>query len=124
MSLIVIGEKLWKVELEDISHGGSSFVVGLFRNCRLGYLLPRYGPMVLGRRVRTSLTATHPKPACAQTKTPLLKLWSDAHGKGNCYKRVMVDRYNITTTKGKCLLSARKQEIPNRDFNKGGDNAL
>ena len=36
----------------------------------------------------------------------------------------MVDRYNITTTKGKCLLSTRKQEIPNRDFNKGGDNAL
>ena len=79
--------------------------------------------MVLGRKVGTGLTATHPKPACAQTKAPLLKLWPHAHGRGNYYKRVMASRYNITTTKGKCLLSTRKQEIPNRDFNKGGNNA-
>jgi len=74
-------------------------VVGLFRNCGLGYLLPRYGSMVLGRRVRTDLTATHPKPACVQTKTPSLKPWSHAHGKGNCYKRVIAGRCNMTTIK-------------------------
>ena len=79
--------------------------------------------MVLGRKVKIGLAVTHPKPACAQTKAPLPKLWSHAHGRGNYCKRVMVGRYNITTTKGKCLLSARKQEIPNRDFNKGGNNA-
>ena len=99
-------------------------VLGLFHNCRLGCLLPRYSPMVLGRRVKTSLTATHPKPVCAQTKAPLLKLWLHAHGRGNYYKGVMAGRYNIITIKGKCLLSARKQEIPNHDFNKGGDNAV
>jgi len=79
--------------------------------------------MILGRRVKTGLTATHLKLACAQTKAPSLKLWSYAHGRGNCYKRVIVGRYNITTTKGKCLLSAKKQEIPNHNFNKGGHNA-
>ena len=83
-------------------------VIGLFHNYRLGYLLPRYGLMVLGRRVRTGLIATHPKPACAQTKAHLLKFWSHAHGRGNCYKGVMTGRYNITTTKRKCLLSAKK----------------
>ena len=50
-------------------------VVGLFSNCTLGCLLPHYGPNVLGRRVETGLIATHPKPACAQTKAPLLELW-------------------------------------------------
>ena len=40
-------------------------VVGLFCNSRLGCLLPCYGPMILGRSVGTSLTTTHPKPACA-----------------------------------------------------------
>ena len=99
-------------------------VVGLFRNCRLGCLLSCYGLMVLGRRVRTGLTITHSKSVCAKTKPTLLKLWSYAHGRGNCYKGVMTSKYNITTTKGKCLLSARKQEIPNHDFNKGGDNAV
>ena len=42
---------------------------------RLGCFLPRYGPKVLGRRVKTGLASTHPKPACAQTKALLLKLW-------------------------------------------------
>jgi len=64
-------------------------VVGLFCNCWLGCLLPCYGPMVLGRRVRPGLTATHLKLACAQTKTLLLKLWSHAYGRGNYYKGVM-----------------------------------
>ena len=80
-------------------------MVGLFRNCGLGYLLPRYGPMVLGKKVRTGLTTTHPKPACAQTKTPSLKPWSHAHSKGNYYKRVMAGRCNMTIIKGICLLS-------------------
>ena len=64
-------------------------VVGLFCNCRLGCLLPCYGPTVLGRRVRLDLTATHLKLAYAQTKAPLLKIWSHAHGRGNYYKGVM-----------------------------------
>ena len=55
--------------------------------------------MILGRRVRTGLTAIHPKPACAQTKAPLLKFWSHAHGRGNYYKRVIAGKCNITTTK-------------------------
>ena len=48
-------------------------VVGLFCNCRLDCLLPHYGPMVLGRRVKTSLTATQPKPACVQARAHLLR---------------------------------------------------
>ena len=84
-------------------------VVGFFHNSRLGCLLPRYGPIFLGRRVKTDLIATHTKPSYAQTKAPLLKPWSHAHDKGSYYKRVMAGRYNITT-KGICLLSARKME--------------
>ena len=57
------------------------------------------------------------------TKAHFLKPWSHAHGRGNCYKIVMAGKHNITTTKGICLLSARKQEIPNHDLNKGGSNA-
>ena len=75
-------------------------VMGPFSNYRLGCLLLRYGPKVLGRRIRTGLTTTHPKLACAQTRAPLLKFWSLAHGRGNYYKRVMAGKYNITTTKG------------------------
>ena len=62
-------------------------VVGLFCNCRLGYLLPRYDPMILGRRVRIGLTATHLKPICAQARTPLLRPWTGAYGGGSCYKK-------------------------------------
>ena len=42
-------------------------VVGLFVSW-VGSLLPYYGPMILGRRVRTSLTETHLRLACAQVK--------------------------------------------------------
>ena len=80
--------------------------------------------MVLGRRIRTGLIATHPKLACAQTKALSLKLWSHAHGRGNCYKRVMTDRCNITTIKRICLLSVRIQKILNDDLNKGKSNAV
>ena len=73
-------------------------LVDLFRNCGLGYILPRYGPMVLGRRVRIDLTTTHLKPACVQTKTPSLKPWSHAYGRENYYKRVMAGSYNMTIT--------------------------
>ena len=72
----------------------SMYCGGPFCNYRLGCLLPRHDPMVLGRRVRIGLTAIHPKPACAQTKAPLLKFWSHAYG--NSY----VGRCNITTKKG------------------------
>ena len=44
-------------------------------------LLPYYGPKVLGRKVMTDSIATHPEPVCAQTKIPLLKLWSHTHGR-------------------------------------------
>ncbi|KAL0009907.1 hypothetical protein SO802_005015 [Lithocarpus litseifolius] len=50
--------------------------------------------MVLGRRDRTGLTATHSKPTCAQSKAPLLKRWSHAHDRGSCYKKVMAGRYD------------------------------
>ena len=56
---------------------------GPFWDCGLGYLLPHYGPKVLGRRVKTGLIATHLKPACVQTKAPLFELWSHAHGRWN-----------------------------------------
>ena len=72
---------------------------GPFWDCGLGCLLPHYGPKVLGRRVKTSLIATHLKLACVQTKAPLFELWSYAHGRWNCYKRVMSNKYNITTVK-------------------------
>ena len=64
-------------------------VMGLFCNYRLGCLLPRNGPKVLGRRVKTDLIVAHPKLAYVQTRAPLLKFWSHVHGKGNNYKRVM-----------------------------------
>ena len=83
-------------------------VVSLFCSCRLGCLLPRYGPMVLGRRVRTSLTATHPKRACAQARAYLLRPWTHAHGGGNCYKKFMASRCIMTIIRRICLLSARK----------------
>ena len=62
---------------------------------------------VLGRRVRTGPIATHIMPTCTQTKAPLLKLWSHAHGKWSCYKRVMASKYNITTIKKIRLLLDR-----------------
>jgi len=99
-------------------------MVGLFRNYKLSYLLPCYGLMVLGRRVRNGLTATHPKPTCAQTKAPSLKPWSHAHGRGNNYKRVMAGKCNMTTIKRKCLLSIRTQKMLNDDLNKGRSNAI
>ena len=83
---------------------------GSFCNCGLGCLLPRYGLKVLGRRVRIGLAATHLKPVCAQTKTPLLKLWWHAYGRGNYYKRVIADRYNIATIKGSMLIVSWKAE--------------
>ena len=83
-------------------------MVGLFRNCRLGCLLPRYGPIVLYRRVKTGLTATHPKPNYAQVRAHLLRPWTYIYGRGNCYKKVMVDKCNITIIRRICLLLARK----------------
>ena len=80
-------------------------VVGLFRNCGLDYLLPHYGLMVLGRRVRTGLTATHPKPTCAQTKASSLKPWSHDHSRGNYYKRVMASRCNMSNKKNMLIVS-------------------
>ena len=62
-------------------------------------LLPYYGPKVLGRKVMTDSIATHPEPVCAQTKIPLLKLWSHTHGRWNWYRRIMAKKYNITTIK-------------------------
>ena len=70
--------------------------------------MPRYGPMILGRRVRIGLTVTHPKPACAQARTLLLRPWTRAHGGGNCYKKVMAGRCNMTIIRRICSLSARK----------------
>ena len=81
-----------------------------FCNCGLGYLLPRYSLMILGRRVRIGLIVTHPKPACAQTRTPLLRPWTRAHGRGNCYKKVMEDRCNMTIMRRICLLLARRKQ--------------
>ena len=102
-----------------------NIVVGLFCNCRLGCLLPRYGLMILGRRVRTGLTATHPKSACAQARTPLLRPWTRALGGGNGYKKVMAGRCNMTIIRKICLLLARKKTKKlNHDLSKGGDNVV
>ena len=79
----------------------------------MGYFLPHYGPKVLGRRVRTGPIATYLKLACAQTKAPLLKLWSHAHGRCDCYKKVMAGKYNIITLKEMRLLLAKtSREFP------------
>ena len=94
---------------------------GPFCNCGLGYLLPRYGQMVLGRRVKIGLSTIHPKSACAQTKVCLLKFWSHAHGRRNYYERVMADRCNITTTKGN--MPTVSQKTRNTEWNKGRSNA-
>ena len=82
--------------------------------------------MVLGRRVRTGLNATHPKLACAQIRTPLLRPWTRAHGEGNCYKKVMAGRCNMTIIRRIYLLSAKKkkEEKLNHDLSKGGDNVV
>ena len=88
----------------------SHIVVGLFHNNRLGCLLPRYSPMVLGRKLRTGLTATHPKPTNAQARASLLRPWTRAHGRGNCYKKVMADKGNMTIIRRICLLSAKRTE--------------
>ena len=83
------------------------FLFFFFCDCGLACLLPHYGPKVLGRRVRIGSIATHLRPACAQTKVPLLKLWSHAHGRWSCCKRVMASKYNITTIKKIRLLLDR-----------------
>ena len=71
------------------------------------------------------MTATHPKPAYAQTRVLLLKPWSHAHDRGNCYKKVMAGRCSIATTKGICLLLVRKeQKILSDELNKGRSNAV
>ena len=88
---------------------------GPFWDYGLGCLLPHYHPKVLGKRVRTDPIATHLEPACVQTKAPLLKLWSHAHGKWNCYKRVTAGKYNITTIKDKrSLLVKTSKGFPKR----------
>ena len=104
-----LSPKKKKKKIKSI-HWEMSGVVGLFRNCRLGCLLPRYGPMVLGRRVRISLTATHSKPACAQARAHLLRPWTRAHGRWNCYKKFMAGMCNMTIIRRICLLSTRKTE--------------
>ena len=81
--------------------------------------------MILGRRVKTGLTAIHLKPVCAQARTPLLRPWTRAHDGGNCYKKVMAGRCSIATTKGICLLLVRKeQKILSDELNKGRSNAV
>ena len=79
--------------------------------------------MILGRRVKTGLTAIHLKPVCARARTPLLRPWTRAHDGGNYYKKVMADRCNITTIKRICLLSTKKRKILNHDLKKGRSNA-
>ena len=88
--------------------------------------MPRYSPLVLGRRVRIGLTATNPKPACTQARTPLLRPWTCAHGGGNYYKNVMVGRCNMTIIRRIYLLSARKknEEKLNHDLSKRGDSVV
>ena len=65
--------------------------------------------MILGRRVMIGLTAIHPKPTCAQVRTPLLRPWTRAYGGGNCYKKAMANKCNMTLIRRICLLSARKK---------------
>ena len=50
----------------------------------------------MDKRVGTGSIATHLGPACTQTMPRLSKLWSHAHGRQNCYKKVMVDTYSMT----------------------------
>ena len=63
-----------------------------------------------GRKVEIGLTTTHPKPACAQIRTPLMGLWTRVHSKGCCYKKVMADMCNMTKIRRIWLLLARKQK--------------
>ena len=66
--------------------------------------------MILGRRVKTGLTAIHLKPVCARARTPLLRPWTRTHDGGNCYKKVMAGRCNMTIIRRICLLLARKEK--------------
>jgi len=61
-------------------------VVGIFVSWARS-LLPYYDPMILGRRVRTSLTETYLRLVCAQVKAleGILSM-SCAHGRKYCYK--------------------------------------
>ena len=53
----------------------------------------------MDKRVETGLIATHLGPACAQIMPCLPKLWSHAHGRRSCYRRVMANTYSMTVIK-------------------------
>ena len=52
------------------------------------------GLNVPNKRVRIGPIVTHPGPACAQIMSHLPKLWSHAHGRQNCYRRVTTNKCN------------------------------
>ena len=67
-----------------------------FCDFRLDRLLLYWGPSVLDKRVVTGPIITHLSLACVQTIPRLPKLWSHAHGRQSCYRRVMADTYSMT----------------------------
>ena len=69
------------------------------------------GPSVLDKRVGTGSIATHLDPDCAQTMPHLLKLWSHAHGRWSCYRRVMANKCNKNNDKRNTLLSSKASKI-------------
>ena len=67
-----------------------------FCDFRLDCLLLYWGPSVLDKRVGIGQITTHLGLACVQTIPRLSKLWSHAHGRRSCYRRVMADTYSMT----------------------------
>ena len=67
-------------------------------------------PSVLDKRVGIGLIATHFGPACTQTIPRLLKLWSHAHGRQSCYRRIMADIYNMKIKAIRFLLDKINKE--------------
>ena len=60
------------------------------------------GLSVLDKRVGSGPIVTHLGPACAQIMSCLPKLWSHAHGRQSCCRRVMASRHNNNNRKHVC----------------------
>ena len=73
-----------------------NIVVGLFMIFGLDCLLLYWGPSVLDKRAETGSIVTHLGLACAHAMPRLSKIWTHAHGRRRCCRKVMVDTYGMT----------------------------
>ena len=80
--MVCKGFCLLSLSISQLSSGVANLnVVGLFEIVGWAASCHTTAQRFFGRRVRTGPIATHLELACAQTKAPLLKLWSYAYGR-------------------------------------------